>query len=139
MFKYKFLNVFATYTYYATCLTLNRITSSILAVFPSLTQDWKKLGATDTPRASLDMPVPARSLLDAITRNVPNSSTSSRCVYAGSDTINLRGTPHIHVRTTCLFGPPLRAQLCIYFLRTPRKKTSSEHSVAIKKPYIIKS
>uniref|UniRef100_A0A182TQU8 Uncharacterized protein n=1 Tax=Anopheles melas TaxID=34690 RepID=A0A182TQU8_9DIPT len=53
-------------------------TSFIRAVLPSLTQDWKKLGATETPSASLVMPVSARSELLAITRNVPNSSTSKR-------------------------------------------------------------
>ena len=61
-------------------LTLYRWTSAMRAVFPSLTQDWKKLGATDTPIASELIPVPARSELLAITRNVPNSSTSRRCV-----------------------------------------------------------
>lgn len=70
-------------------LTLNRITSSILAILPSLTHVWKKLGATLTPRASLDMPVPARSLFEAITRNVPNSNTINRCVYTGNEPINL--------------------------------------------------
>uniref|UniRef100_A0A182JBU1 Uncharacterized protein n=1 Tax=Anopheles atroparvus TaxID=41427 RepID=A0A182JBU1_ANOAO len=65
-------------------------TSFIRAVLPSLTQDWKKLGATETPSASLVMPVAARSELLAITRNVPNSSTSKRCVWPGSDMSSLR-------------------------------------------------
>lgn len=60
--------------------TLNLITSSILAVFPSLTQVWKKLGATLTPKASLVIPVPAISLLEAITRKVPKRRTSKRWV-----------------------------------------------------------
>lgn len=69
---------------------MNRNTSSILAVFPSLTQVWKKLGATDTPRASEVIPVWARSELIAITRNVPKSRTKSLWVYGGSDVINLK-------------------------------------------------
>jgi len=40
-----------------TILTLNFITSSILACFPSETQLWKNEGATDTPRASDVIPV----------------------------------------------------------------------------------
>lgn len=39
-------------------LTLKRWTSSIVAVLPSDTQEWKKDGATDTPRASEVIPVP---------------------------------------------------------------------------------
>uniref|UniRef100_A0A8D8GAH6 (northern house mosquito) hypothetical protein n=1 Tax=Culex pipiens TaxID=7175 RepID=A0A8D8GAH6_CULPI len=69
--------------------TLNRSTSSIRAVLPSLTHDWKKLGATDTPSASLVIPVAARSELLAITRKVPNSSTRRRCVWPGSDISSL--------------------------------------------------
>lgn len=65
-------------------------TSSILAVLPSLTQLWKNEGATDTPRASLVIPVCARSQFTATTLNVPNSSTSNRCVYIGMEVINLR-------------------------------------------------
>lgn len=61
-------------------LTLNRKTSSIRAFLPSLTHDWKKLGATETPSASLVIPVWPRSELLAITRNVPKSSTRRRCV-----------------------------------------------------------
>lgn len=70
--------------------TLNLRTSSILAVLPSLTQLWKNEGATDTPRASLVIPVCARSQFTATTLNVPNSNTSNRCVYIGMDVINLR-------------------------------------------------
>lgn len=70
--------------------TLNRSTSSIRAVLPSLTHDWKKLGATDTPSASLVIPVAARSELLAITRKVPNSSTKRRCVWPGSDISSLQ-------------------------------------------------
>jgi hypothetical protein len=61
-----------------TILTLNLSTSSILAVLPSLTHDWKKLGATDTPSASDVMPVWARSALLAMTRKVPNNNTNKR-------------------------------------------------------------
>ena len=61
-------------------LTLNLITSSIFAVFPSLTQLWKKLGATETPSASDVIPVRALSAFVAITRNVPNRSTNNRWV-----------------------------------------------------------
>lgn len=57
-------------------LTLNLITSSILACLPSLTQEWKKLGATLTPRASDVIPVWVRSACVAITRNVPKRRTS---------------------------------------------------------------
>lgn len=60
------------------------------AVLPSLTQDWKKLGATDTPRASLVMPVDAWAALLAITRNVPKSKTNRCCVYLGSDANSLQ-------------------------------------------------
>jgi hypothetical protein len=70
-------------------LTLNLITSSIFAVFPSLTQLWKKLGATETPNASDVIPVRALSAFVAITRNVPKRSTSNRWVYVGKDVINL--------------------------------------------------
>lgn len=69
--------------------TLNLRTSSILAVLPSLTQLWKNEGATDTPRASLVIPVCARSLFTATTLNVPNSNTNNRCVYIGMEVINL--------------------------------------------------
>ena len=65
------------------------MTSSILAVFPSLTHEWKKLGATLTPKASLVIPVHADSLFEAMVRNVPNSRTSSLWVYAGRDAIIL--------------------------------------------------
>lgn len=58
--------------------TLNRRTSSILAVFPSDTQLWKKLGATETPSASDVIPVLNLSALLAITRKVPNKRTRSR-------------------------------------------------------------
>lgn len=71
-------------------VTLNLRTSSILAVLPSLTQLWKNEGATDTPRASLVIPVCARSQFTATTLNVPNSSTNNRCVYIGMEVINLR-------------------------------------------------
>lgn len=71
-------------------LTLNLSTSSMRAVLPSLTQDWKKLGATETPRASLVMPVDAWAALLAITRNVPKSKTNRCCVYLGSDANNLQ-------------------------------------------------
>lgn len=70
-------------------LTLNLKTSSIFAVLPSLTQLWKNDGATETPRASLVIPVRALSLFTATTRNVPNNRTSSRWVYTGRDVINL--------------------------------------------------
>lgn len=73
----------------ATLFTLNLKTSSILAVFPSLTQLWKNEGATDTPRASLDIPVCALSLFTATTLKVPNNNTSNRCVYIGKEVINL--------------------------------------------------
>jgi hypothetical protein len=56
------------------------MTSSIFAVFPSLTQLWKKLGATETPSASDVIPVLALSAFVAITRNVPNRSTNNRWV-----------------------------------------------------------
>ena len=58
-------------------LTLNLLTSSILAVFPSETQDWKKDGATETPNASAVIPVDILSELDAITRKVPKRRTIS--------------------------------------------------------------
>lgn len=61
-------------------LTLNLITSSIFAVLPSLTQLWKKLGATETPNASDVIPVRALSAFVAITRNVPKRSTNNRWV-----------------------------------------------------------
>jgi len=61
-------------------LTLNLMTSSIFAVFPSLTQLWKKLGATETPSASDVIPVRALSALVAITRNVPKRRTNNRWV-----------------------------------------------------------
>ena len=47
--------------------TLNLRTSSMLAVLPWLTQDLKKEGATDTPRASAVIPVLLRSAFVAIT------------------------------------------------------------------------
>lgn len=79
------------YNFVRKCLfTLNFRTSSIRAVLPSLTHDWKKLGATETPKASLVMPVPAWAALLAITRNVPNSKTNKCCVYFGSDVNNLQ-------------------------------------------------
>lgn len=61
------------------------------AVLPSLTQDWKKLGATETPSASLVIPVEAWAALLAITRNVPNSRTNRCCVYFGSEPKSLQG------------------------------------------------
>jgi hypothetical protein len=70
-------------------LTLNFMTSSILAVFPSETQLWKKDGATETPSASEVMPVCERSQLEATTRSVPNKRTIRRCVQTGSEEINL--------------------------------------------------
>ena len=70
-------------------LTLNFKTSSILAILPLLTQDRKKLGATLTPIASLVMPVLYRALFNAITRKVPNNTTSNFCVHFGNDKINL--------------------------------------------------
>lgn len=75
-------------------LTLYRKTSSIFAVFPSLTQLWKKLGATETPKASEVIPVWARSALVAITRKVPNKRISNLWVCGGSDEINLIITFH---------------------------------------------
>lgn len=84
-------------------LTLNFITSSILAVFPSLTQEWKKLGATLTPNASLVIPVPAFSLFDAITRNVPKSRTKRRCVNTGKDVIILEQLNKFNFNTVSIF------------------------------------
>lgn len=69
--------------------TLNLMTSSIFAVFPSLTQLWKKLGATETPKASEVIPVQALSALVAITLKVPNSKTRRRWVCNGNEVINL--------------------------------------------------
>lgn len=60
------------------------------AVLPSLTQLWKKLGATETPIASLVMPVEACAALLAITRNVPKSKTRRCCVYLGSEANSLQ-------------------------------------------------
>lgn len=57
--------------------TLNLWTSCIVAARPSETQEWKKDGATDTPRASAVIPVPALSAFEAITRKVPNNKTNS--------------------------------------------------------------
>lgn len=48
-------------------ITLKRMTSSMRAVFPSATHDWKKEGATDTPRASEVIPVCALLAFMAIT------------------------------------------------------------------------
>ena len=70
--------------------TLNLWTSSILAnLLPFWTQDWKKLGATDTPIASDVIPVLALSDALAIALNVPNNSTKRCCVTTGSDVNNL--------------------------------------------------
>lgn len=52
--------------------------SSILAVLhPSVMQEWKKDGATEIPRASLDIPVFCTSLAHAIVWKVPNSNTNN--------------------------------------------------------------
>jgi len=58
-------------------VTLNLMTSSIFACFPSDTQLWKKDGATETPNASDVIPVFARSEFEAITRKVPKSKTTN--------------------------------------------------------------
>lgn len=42
--------------------TLNLWTSSIVAVLPSDTQEWKNDGATDTPKASDVIPVPRNNM-----------------------------------------------------------------------------
>lgn len=62
----------------------------MVAVLPSDTQEWKNEGATETPSASAVIPVPARSALDAITRNVPNNNTNNCWVWLGSDNTNLK-------------------------------------------------
>lgn len=75
----------------AVIITLNLTTSSILAILPSLTQDWKKLGATLTPIASEDMPVCALSEQLEMARNVPNKSTKRCWATIGSDAMSLKG------------------------------------------------
>jgi hypothetical protein len=61
---------------YSFFFTLNFCTSSGFAILPSVTQVWKKDGATDTPNASAVIPVLALSEFPCITRNVPKSNTS---------------------------------------------------------------
>lgn len=67
-------------------VTLNRTTSSMVAGLPAPTQEWKKDGATETPKASeviplLETPVGDR---DDTARKVPKSSTSNCCVHFGN-------------------------------------------------------
>jgi hypothetical protein len=72
--------------------TLKRMTSSIVACLPAPTHVWKKDGATDTPNASLLIPL-GTTLADdeerETARKVPKSNTKSCCVHLGNSLIIL--------------------------------------------------
>jgi hypothetical protein len=73
--------------------TLNRMTSSIVACLPAPTHVWKNDGATDTPNASLLIPLLGTTLADdeerETARKVPKSNTKSCCVHLGNSLIIL--------------------------------------------------
>lgn len=82
-------------------VTLKRTTSSIRAVLPSATQDWKKEGATDTPRASEVIPVCARLAFMAITlKNVKGMSFITTWYHENATFLDTRNYPFIHKMKT---------------------------------------